>query len=74
MCQDDNACTGFPLAGALPLTSPRLPNMTCYKGGQTVFNNHHMCDVYKYGHSKFQLPISILTPHLDCEIIGMLPN
>ena len=20
-------------------------NMTCYKGGETVFNNHQMCDV-----------------------------
>ena len=22
-----------------------VANMTCYKGGQTVFNNHQMCDV-----------------------------
>jgi hypothetical protein len=23
----------------------QVANMTCYTGGQTVFNNHQMCDV-----------------------------
>ncbi|KAG6914930.1 hypothetical protein DXG01_014394 [Tephrocybe rancida] len=49
-CKNDNACVGFPLAGGI---SPSLDgdddvevgNMTCYKGGETVFNNHQMCDV-----------------------------
>jgi hypothetical protein len=46
VCQTDDACTGFPLAGGISnFDEPTSPNMTCYKGGQTVFNNHQMCDV-----------------------------
>ncbi|KAJ2917583.1 hypothetical protein MD484_g2890, partial [Candolleomyces efflorescens] len=66
VCQNDDACIGFPLAGGIEdlLTSMRSPttlnlnstdsddpdqpavkNMTCYTGGETVFNNHQMCDV-----------------------------
>ena len=46
VCQTDDACTGFPLAGGISdFDEPTIANMTCYKGGQTVFNNHQMCDV-----------------------------
>ncbi|KAJ6620042.1 hypothetical protein B0H10DRAFT_2163652 [Mycena sp. CBHHK59/15] len=48
VCKTDQACVGFPLAGGV---SPGedgdvdVGNMTCYTGGETVFNNHQMCDV-----------------------------
>ncbi|KAE9404292.1 hypothetical protein BT96DRAFT_973299 [Gymnopus androsaceus JB14] len=47
VCKTDQACQGFPIFG-LPDsgqddTDPQ--NMTCYKGGETVFQNHQMCDV-----------------------------
>ncbi|KAL1758636.1 hypothetical protein FB107DRAFT_258437 [Schizophyllum commune] len=46
VCQADDACIGFPLYGQ-PADSDAdgVQNMTCYKGGDTVFNNHQMCDV-----------------------------
>lgn len=54
VCQNDDACVGFPLAGGIndllkefnndEDTTP-VANMTCYTGGQTVFENHQMCDV-----------------------------
>ncbi|KAG6840427.1 hypothetical protein C0991_006777 [Blastosporella zonata] len=49
VCKNDNACTGFPLAGGISSLDGdddvEVGNMTCYKGGETVFNNHQMCDV-----------------------------
>ncbi|KAI0707291.1 hypothetical protein C8Q76DRAFT_629011 [Earliella scabrosa] len=45
VCQTDNACVGFPLRGQPTGDDDRVGNMTCYKGGETVFNNHQMCDV-----------------------------
>ncbi|KAJ3516568.1 hypothetical protein NLJ89_g1034 [Agrocybe chaxingu] len=45
VCQTDNACIGFPLAGGVVNGDEEVANMTCYKGGETVFNNHQMCDV-----------------------------
>ncbi|KJA19756.1 hypothetical protein HYPSUDRAFT_44037 [Hypholoma sublateritium FD-334 SS-4] len=47
VCKNDNACVGFPLAGGITIDDPdvEVGNMTCYKGGETVFNNHQMCDV-----------------------------
>ncbi|KAF8330210.1 hypothetical protein F5887DRAFT_896041 [Amanita rubescens] len=46
VCQNDNACRGFPLSGGIPSTNQDgTANMTCYKGGETVFNNHQMCNV-----------------------------
>lgn len=47
VCKTDNACIGFPLAGGISSDDPDIEvgNMTCYKGGETVFNNHQMCDV-----------------------------
>ncbi|KAK0205010.1 hypothetical protein DFS33DRAFT_1373581 [Desarmillaria ectypa] len=46
VCKTDQACVGFPLAGE-PSTAfdEEVTNMTCYTGGETVFNNHQMCDV-----------------------------
>ena len=47
VCKTDDACVGFPLRGQ-PTDSDdadRVGNMTCYKGGETVFNNHQFCDV-----------------------------
>ncbi|KZP09735.1 hypothetical protein FIBSPDRAFT_911906 [Athelia psychrophila] len=46
VCESDNSCVGFPLAGGiLDNDDVDVGNMTCYKGGETVFNNHQMCDV-----------------------------
>ncbi|KAF5374447.1 hypothetical protein D9615_009108 [Tricholomella constricta] len=49
VCKNDNACVGFPLAGGISSLNDgddvEVANMTCYKGGETVFNNHQMCDV-----------------------------
>ena len=46
VCKTDDACIGFPLVGGIDsFDDPASVNMTCYKGGQTVFNNHQMCDV-----------------------------
>jgi hypothetical protein len=48
VCKSDGACVGFPLAGGLPSQGDDnvdLANMTCYTGGETVFNNHQMCEV-----------------------------
>ncbi|KAF9260110.1 hypothetical protein L218DRAFT_1079508 [Marasmius fiardii PR-910] len=46
VCKTDKSCDGFPLQGGVPEDGD-IPegNMTCYKGGETVFNNHQMCDV-----------------------------
>ncbi|KAL1949551.1 hypothetical protein VTO73DRAFT_8432 [Trametes versicolor] len=45
VCKTDDACAGFPLLGQPTGDDDRIGNMTCYKGGETVFNNHQMCDV-----------------------------
>lgn len=46
VCKNDDACIGFPLAGGVfSEDDQEVANMTCYKGGETVFNNHQMCDV-----------------------------
>jgi hypothetical protein len=47
VCNKDSACVGFPLAGGISSDDPDIEvgNMTCYRGGETVFNNHQMCDV-----------------------------
>ncbi|EJF64891.1 hypothetical protein DICSQDRAFT_159875 [Dichomitus squalens LYAD-421 SS1] len=45
VCETDDACIGFPLRGQPTDNDERVSNMTCYKGGETVFNNHQMCDV-----------------------------
>ena len=45
VCQTDDACVGFPLRGQPTGDDDRVGNMTCYKGGETVFNNHQFCDV-----------------------------
>ncbi|KIM40694.1 hypothetical protein M413DRAFT_446097 [Hebeloma cylindrosporum] len=47
VCKTDDACVGFPLMGGVINggDDEEVANMTCYKGGETVFNNHQMCDV-----------------------------
>lgn len=46
VCQNDNACSGFPLRGDWnALDDEPAQNMTCYKGGLTVNSNYQMCDV-----------------------------
>ncbi|KAG8905256.1 hypothetical protein FRB99_000371 [Tulasnella sp. 403] len=47
VCETDQACNGFPLRGESGTLDDETPpqNMTCYKGGLTVFNNYQMCDV-----------------------------
>ncbi|KAI0091068.1 hypothetical protein BDY19DRAFT_984096 [Irpex rosettiformis] len=49
VCRTDSACKNFPLKG-LPEgidsdDDGGVGNMTCYKGGETVFQNHQICDV-----------------------------
>ena len=48
VCETDKACANFPLPGgnssSLPSGDDEL-EMTCYKGGDVVFQNHQMCDV-----------------------------
>jgi hypothetical protein len=46
VCQTDNACANFPIRGNITsLDTTDSANMTCYKGGETLFNNHQFCDV-----------------------------
>ncbi|KAI0044158.1 hypothetical protein FA95DRAFT_1608776 [Auriscalpium vulgare] len=47
VCKTDDACHNFPLrSGGIELLDEIEPaNMTCYKGGETVFQNHQFCDV-----------------------------
>ncbi|GJJ08367.1 hypothetical protein Clacol_002581 [Clathrus columnatus] len=48
VCQTDQACANFPLR-ELPETGPFVSdnehNMTCYRDGETIIENHQMCDV-----------------------------
>ncbi|KAI5988629.1 hypothetical protein EDD15DRAFT_2288934 [Pisolithus albus] len=47
VCKTDAACVGFPLSGGAraEIDDGTATNMTCYKGGETVFNNYQMCDI-----------------------------
>ncbi|KAI6098344.1 hypothetical protein EDD16DRAFT_1663707 [Pisolithus croceorrhizus] len=47
VCKTDAACAGFPLSGGAraEIDDGTAVNLTCYKGGETVFNNHQMCDI-----------------------------
>lgn len=45
VCKTDDACIGFPLAGKPVEDGEEINNMTCYKGGVTVFENHQICAV-----------------------------
>lgn len=46
VCQSDNACRAFPIGELGTLSDDDIENnMTCYKGGETVFKSHQMCDV-----------------------------
>ena len=47
VCQTNQACAGFPLVGAPASNDEEInpEDMRCYSGGETVFNNHQMCNV-----------------------------
>ncbi|CAG7855102.1 ABC transporter G family member ARB_01379 {ECO:0000305} Short=ABC transporter ARB_01379 {ECO:0000305}; Flags: Precursor [Serendipita indica DSM 11827] len=51
VCQTDDACSNFPIAGmehlmqATDQSDAPVKNMTCYKGGVNVRNQHQMCNV-----------------------------
>ncbi|KAF8501793.1 hypothetical protein F5888DRAFT_1608792, partial [Russula emetica] len=46
VCQTGYSCANFPIRGDITSLDATDPvNMTCYKGGETVFNNHQFCDV-----------------------------
>ena len=61
VCQTDNSCTNFPIRGNITSLDPvDSVNMTCYKGGETVFNNHQFCDVTST-HMSHSHPLCVLT-------------
>ena len=74
VCKTNTACVGFPLPGAIRdgLDDDTVANMTCYQGGETVFNNHQMCDIT----SKlfFTFLLLLVHPVLDRKILDMLPD
>jgi hypothetical protein len=75
VCQNDNACVGFPLAGSPhALGEETATNMTCYKGGETVFNNHQMCDVTStytiYRRVILPIPASQIARFWICSLAG----
>ncbi|KAF8176209.1 hypothetical protein K438DRAFT_81241 [Mycena galopus ATCC 62051] len=48
VCETNQACAAFPLPGGTPVENEEEINpedMRCYTGGETVFNNHQMCNV-----------------------------
>jgi len=77
VCQRDDACIGFPLAGGISSLDTEeidITNMTCYKGGETVFNNHQMCNVTSKCFSYDScLVLEYFTP-ADRKILDMLPG
>jgi hypothetical protein len=74
VCQNDNACIGFPLAGGISSLTEEAhaENMTCYTGGETVFSNHQMCDVTSRSSPPFDFSASNEAP--DRKILDMLPG
>jgi hypothetical protein len=62
VCQTDNSCANFPIRGDIAsLDATDSVNMTCYKGGETVFNNHQFCDVTSRNISLHLYPLVLLT-------------
>ncbi|TFK27959.1 ATP-dependent permease [Coprinopsis marcescibilis] len=58
VCKNDDACANFPVPTQVKQMLKEMrglsededdgepvANMTCYKGGETVYSNHQMCDV-----------------------------
>lgn len=78
VCQTDQACVGFPLAGGINNgftdedETGETANMTCYTGGETVFNNHQMCDVTSAYHHICFVPRASFHVALDRKIIDQL--
>ena len=65
---------GFPLPGgnaSFPDDSDSM-NMTCYKGGDVVFQNHQMCDVTSASEKLARYLVLII--YKDPGIIRMLPD
>jgi hypothetical protein len=75
VCKSDSACVGFPLAGdpSLVEDETKSVNMTCYKGGETVFNNHQMCNVTSLSVA-FSLRFQFDQFFQDRKILDMLPG
>ncbi|KAI0955797.1 hypothetical protein AcV7_006368 [Taiwanofungus camphoratus] len=44
VCKTDASCIGFPIGGQVPEDGDEV-DMTCFKGGETVFQNHQACNV-----------------------------
>lgn len=74
MCKADAACTGFNLPGGVVDNPDVAVNMTCYKGGETVFNNHQMCDVTSVFPSLSQYTTLLIAILIDKKILDMLPG
>jgi hypothetical protein len=59
VCKTNKACANFPLQGGTPGHGEVDPeDMICYHGGETIFNNHQMCDVTStssLAHTKFPI-------------------
>ncbi|KAJ7810572.1 hypothetical protein B0H13DRAFT_2384532 [Mycena leptocephala] len=50
VCKTDQACAGFPPGVPPPGGGGKVPrDMVCYKGGETVFSIHQMCNVTNRG-------------------------
>ncbi|CAK5268223.1 unnamed protein product [Mycena citricolor] len=48
VCKTNQACGSFPVLGGIPTNDEDEvdpEDMRCYTGGETVFNNHQMCNV-----------------------------
>ena len=76
VCETDKACVGFPLAGGISTLDVEQANMTCYTGGETVFNNHQMCDVTSMYTSITlrETHCQLVTTFADRKIVDMLPG
>lgn len=79
VCQSDKSCKAFPLREQPATThfdgedEDDLEGMTCYKGGETVFNNHQFCDVTSKPAYHF-LCLTLKTIRVDRKILDMLPG
>lgn len=71
VCTTNAACTSFPLLDGPDVDPGDQVNMTCYKGGETVFENHQMCDVTSESeHCSRYAPLNIFV--VDRKILDQL--
>ena len=73
VCKTDSACAGFPLAGMPDTDGDEISNMTCYKGGETVFQNHQICSVTSTPCDAVCF-VSLSLSIADRKILDMLPD